>query len=164
MLTDMDTDNRADLITFMQNHALFGGLDDAAMAAILPLLREEQFPSGAFIVREGDPGDRMHFILSGTAEVVKDATPDIHDDHELAQLSLLKPGDAFGEMGLIDVQARSASVRALESVRTASLTNKDLHKLYRTNTELFTMIILNLARELSRRLRKMNNKAAWRTA
>lgn len=159
----MNAADRPDLIVFMQSHALFGGLDDAAMAKVLPLLREEAFETGALIVREGEPGDRMHFILSGSAEVVKDATPDIRDDHEFAQLSTLRAGDAFGEMGLIDVQARSASVAALEPVRTASLSNKDLHRLYRTDPELFVMIILNLARELSRRLRKMNNKAAWKT-
>ncbi len=156
----MDTTAR---IAFMQSHALFGGLDDAAITPILTLLHENDYPAGTPIVSEGEPGDRMHFILSGTAEVVKDATPEIHTDQELARLSLLKPGDAFGEMGLIDVQPRSATVVALEPVRTVSLSNKDLHKLYRTHPEVFTMIILNLARELSRRLRQMNNKAAWRT-
>ena len=149
-----------ELMLFLQSHALFGGLDDAALAPVVPLLKREHFDAGTFIVREGEPGDRMHFILSGSAEVVKDATPDAPADHTLAQLSVLKPGDAFGEMGLIDVQARSASVRALEAVETLSLTNRDLHKLYRTNSEVFTMIILNLARELSRRLRKMDEKAA----
>lgn len=159
----MNADNTPELMRFMQSHALFGGLDDVAIARIIPLLSDNTYAAGTLIVNEGEPGDRMHFILSGTAEVVKDATPEIHDDHELARLSALVPGDAFGEMGLIDVQPRSASVRAIDTVRTASLSNKDLHKLYRDAPELFTMIILNLARELSRRLRKMNNKVAWRT-
>lgn len=150
----------ADLIRFMQSHALFGGLDDEAMSRVTPLLREETFAAGDRIVREGEPGDRMFFILSGVAEVEKDTTPHIPDDDACASLVKLQPGDAFGEMGLIDVQARSASVFAREPVRASSLSNKDLHRLYRTHPEIFTMIILNLARELSRRLRRMNNRVA----
>lgn len=145
---------------FFQNHALFGGLTDEMMVPVVALMREDRFEPGAVIVREGEPGDRMYFILSGTAEVFKDATPELTTDHEFARLSVMRPGDAFGEMGLIDVQARSASVRALEPVQAVSLSNRDLHKLYRTHAEIFTMIILNLARELSRRLRRMNTLAA----
>jgi CRP/FNR family cyclic AMP-dependent transcriptional regulator len=159
----MNTDQPESLVTFLQANALFGGLTDAQMPAVIALLKEECFAPGDLIVREGAPGDRMHFILSGTAEVVKDATPDITDDDELARLVTFKPGAAFGEMSLIDTQARSASVRALEPVKTLSLASRDLHKLYRSHPEVFTMIILNLARELSRRLRAMDNKAAWRT-
>lgn len=159
----MNTNQPESLVTFLQANALFGGLTDLQMPPVIALLKEESFATGDLIVREGEPGDRMHFILSGTAEVVKDATPDITDDDETARLIVLKPGAAFGEMSLIDTQARSASVRALEPVATLSLSNRDLHKLYRSHPEIFTMIILNLARELSRRLRQMDNKAAWRT-
>ncbi len=144
------------LIEFLQSHALFGGLDDAALALVIPLLKRERFEPGSVIVREGEPGDRMHFILLGCAEVLKAAAPDAPP----ALLGVLRAGDAFGEMGLIDVQARSASVRAQEPVETLSLTNRDLLRIHRSNPEVFTMIILNLARELSRRLRRMDEQAA----
>lgn len=156
----MSADRSDARIRFLQSHALFGGLTDEQMHTVVELLRDEAFATGDIIVREGTPGDRMYFILSGTAEVVKDATPDITDDDNFAKLNRMKPGDAFGEMALIDVQARSATVRALEPVATLSLSNRDLHKLYKTAPELFTMIILNIARELSRRLRKADERLA----
>jgi CRP/FNR family cyclic AMP-dependent transcriptional regulator len=159
----MNADQPESLVTFLQSNALFGGLSDAQMPAVIALLKEEHFATGDLIVREGEAGDRMHFIVTGSAEVVKDATPDITDDDELTSLVTLKPGAAFGEMSLIDTQARSASVRAVEPVKTLSLASRALHKLYRSHPEIFTMIILNLARELSRRLRAMDTKAAWRT-
>lgn len=150
------------LVHFLQSNALFGGLSDAQMPEVLALLRKENFAAGDIIVCEGESGDRMHFILSGSAEIVKDATPDIRDDDEPARIGALNPGDAFGEMGLIDTQPRSATIRALSPVETLSLSNRDLHKLYRSHPAIFTMIILNLARELSRRLRKMDEQAARR--
>lgn len=156
----MSENNSGDRIRFLQSHALFGGVTDEQIIPVIALLRDENFAAGEIIVREGDPGDRMHFILSGTASVFKDATPGIPDDREFAAISKMNPGDAFGEMALIDVQPRSASVRALEPVETLSLSNRDLHKLYKTHPELFTMIILNIARELSRRLRKADAKLA----
>lgn len=154
----MSENNSESRIRFLQSHALFGGLTDEQILPVLALLRDENFAPGEIIVSEGEPGDRMHFILSGTASVFKDATPDIPDDDACAALSVMKPGDAFGEMALIDVQARSASVRALAPMETLSLSNRDLHKLYKTHPELFTMIILNIARELSRRLRRADAK------
>ncbi len=57
------------------------------------------------------------------------------------------------------MQARSASIRALEPVNALSLSNGDLLKIYQTDMPTFTLIVLNLARELSRRLRRLDEFA-----
>ena len=152
--------DEASLIRFLQSHALFGGIPDESMPAILAKLRRESHTTGEVIVREGDRPDRMHFILSGSAEVFIDATPDVPDDGEFEALRVLRPGDTFGEMGLIDTQPRAASVRALEPIETLSLSGPDLNRLYKEDAHVFTMIVLNLARELSRRLRVTNRRLA----
>ena len=154
MVGDVET------VAFLQSHALFGGISDAGMALVVPHLREERFADGELIVREGAPPDRMHFIVSGTAEVFVDATPEIPDDDVSASLRLLKTGDTFGEMGLIDTQPRAASVRARGPVSTLSLSGPDLNRIHRGSPAVFTMIVLNLARELSRRLRETNRRLA----
>ena len=56
---------------YLQSHALFGGVDDDAMADIIPLMRHETYTKGAYVVREGDPESQMYFIRAGTVEVVK---------------------------------------------------------------------------------------------
>ena len=58
-------------IRFLQEQALFGGVDDQAMAAIVPLLSELTFAAGEAIVREGDDGDSLFVICSGSVEVLK---------------------------------------------------------------------------------------------
>lgn len=153
-------DDAGRLIAFLQSHALFGGISDEALARVLPKLRPETYAAGELVVKEGDRPDRMHFILSGSAEVFIDATPDIPDDGEFEALRVLRAGDTFGEMGLIDTQPRAASVRALEPMACLSLSGPDLNRIYKEHPHVFTMIVLNLARELSRRLRVTNRRLA----
>lgn len=146
---------------FLQNHALFGGVSDDDICEIIPLMKEGHYSEGDFIIKEGEDGDSVHFIMEGTVEVVKQMEDD--PDCELRQLAKFGPGDAFGEMELIDIQKRSASVRALEDVAALSLSNKAMYKLYKSNLKLYTMIILNIAREISRRLRRMDALMAHST-
>lgn len=142
------------LTDYLQSHALFGGLSDASMERIIPMFKEESFVTGAFIIREGEEGDRIYFICEGSVEILKVKTTPEGDTYR--QLAVLGVGDAFGEMELIDIQKRSASVRALEFVLTVSLSNRDLYKIHKTDPDAFTIIIMNMAREISRRLRRMD--------
>jgi len=139
---------------FLQSHALFGGIDDQDMEAVMALLKEVEFEAGEFIVEEGDNGDCLYFLCDGTVEVVKKNGVVNGPAHK--RLAILGPGDSFGEMEFIDVQRRSASIRALEKVSALTLSNQDLYKIYDRNCRAFTIIVMNMAREISRRLRKMD--------
>ncbi len=138
---------------FLQQHALFGGFSDEDLDSVLPLLEEETFAAGEYIVREGKTGNRLYFIESGRAEVLK-AT----EKGEL-RIGELGPGDEFGEMELIDIHPRSATVRAMDPVVALSLTNGKMLQLYEQHVEIFARLILNLAREISRRLRKAEQRS-----
>jgi CRP-like cAMP-binding protein len=139
---------------FLQSNALFGGLSDEEIEQIIPLLKEEHYSMGDYIIREGEDGGSLHFIVHGRVEVVKQAEGD--PEAPLTQLAVMGPGETFGEMELIDIQRRSASVRALDDVCALSLSNRNMYGLYHSNLKLYTMIIMNIAREISRRLRRMD--------
>ncbi|TLD47259.1 MAG: CRP-like cAMP-activated global transcriptional regulator [Accumulibacter sp.] len=144
-------------VGFLQDQPLFGGVSDAAMQAIMRLMRPQEFAAGAVIVREDEDGDSLFVICSGTVEVLK-ACPTTADP--LGQrIAILHVGDVFGEMELIDMQRRSASIRALEPVRVLALDNGSLFHLYESDLATFTLIVMNLARELSRRLRCIDDVA-----
>ena len=142
---------------FLQAQPLFGGVDDQSIAAIIPLMRELSFAAGEAIVQEGEDGDSLFVICSGSVEVLKAST--VADGHIEKRLAVLKVGDVFGEMELIDMQRRSATVRALEPVSALALSNGDLFCIYESDLPTFTLIVLNLARELSRRLRGLDDLA-----
>lgn len=143
---------------FLQCYSLFGGITDEQMKNIIPHLKEQKFMKDDIIIQEGEDGDSMYFICDGSVEVLK--REDGPDGVELEKVAELHKGEAFGEMELIDIQHRAATVRALEPVSTLLLTNKDLYSIYHTDLKAYTIIILNLARELSRRLRKTTCLAA----
>jgi CRP/FNR family transcriptional regulator, cyclic AMP receptor protein len=140
---------------FLRSHALFGGLTDEQLDYIVPLLEEVAFGDGEFVVREGGPGDRLYFICSGRVEVVKRVPAD--HGGGLRSLAVFQAGDTFGEMELIDIQPRSASVRALEPVTALALSNRSMYLLSKKDLMTFTMVVMNIAREISRRLRKMDS-------
>jgi CRP-like cAMP-binding protein len=68
----------------------------------------------------------------------------------------LGEGEFFGEMTLIDIQKRSATVTVEKPSLLYTLGNRDLYKLYVEDTPGYVMVLQNLCRELSRRLRTTN--------
>ena len=135
----------------LAQHALFGGLTEEQLAVVLPHLREESFEAGDWVIREGENGDSLYFIGAGRVRVTQNNPHAI----ELAELGV---GEAFGEMELIDTQPRSASVQALTKLETYSLHHHELHALNHEHPKIFALIVLNLARVLSRRLRIINGR------
>lgn len=69
-------------------------------------------------------------------------------------------GDSFGEMELIDIQPCAASAICLTDATIITLSNKDLYTLSTTHLKTYTMLILNLARDISRRLRSTDTLLA----
>ena len=137
---------------YLQSHALFGGVATDDLAMIIPRLQAQTYATGDYVVREGENGSVMYFIRHGTAEVLKTAT----ETQETLCLAVLHEGDTFGEMELVDVQSRSASVRALEPLTILALSSEDLFDIFREHESAFIIILMNIAREISRRLRKMD--------
>ena len=139
----------------LKRYSLFGGLTEEAFETLRPLIHTERFAEGVDIVEEGTLNDRVYFIYSGAVEVLKrlgDETPD-----KCRRITVMHRGDTFGEMELIDIQPCAATVRATEETCTLTLSNHDLYKVCKTDIKTYTMLIMNLARELSRRLRRMDD-------
>ena len=135
----------------LQQHALFGGLSDASMNLIEPLFESTSYLCGDMVVNEGEQGNRMFFICRGKVEVIKQGLTSAP-----AVLAQLSEGDSFGEMELIDVQTRSASVRALSDLNVLTLSNEDMHTIFEKDKDTFILILMNISRKISRRLRKMD--------
>lgn len=150
-------------LDLLRSKALFGGLDDRRLEKIVSLLKTENFPKGAIVIKEKQIGDRMYLIAKGNVEVLKyskeenknEPSPDVRHGGGLGeQIAMLGEGDSFGEMELIDIQPRTATVKALTDLETVSLSNSDLLKLSQEDLEAFSIILINIARIISRRLRK----------
>jgi CRP/FNR family cyclic AMP-dependent transcriptional regulator len=138
-------------LDFLRRCSLFGGLTDAALENIRTLMLRQRFPAGETILCEGSVNDRIYFIEHGTVEIIKAALSDGRPvtRHIVSMCS----GDVFGEMELIDIQPCEATVRAVEDTVTLSLSNRDLYLVSKSDMKTYALLIMNLARDLSRRLR-----------
>jgi len=136
----------------LQSYALFGGVCDQKLPIINSLLKTEHYSTGEYLCRKGDSGDRLFLIISGSVEILSE-----NPDGDPVCLAIRRQGDSIGEMTLIDIQTRSASIRARETICVRSLSHADLQQLYDSHQQLYILIIMNIAREISRRLRSMNN-------
>jgi CRP-like cAMP-binding protein len=132
----------------LRNIGLFGALSDDVLEYLSTLLTVESPPAGATLFREGEDANAMFVVISGEVEVLKKSKRAVE-----ARVAVLGPGDWFGEMSIVDIQPRSATVRALAPSRLLRVSSADLDALYRHDLRSYAIIILNLARELSRRLR-----------
>jgi CRP-like cAMP-binding protein len=132
----------------LQKHSFFGGFLAEQIQAIIPLMETAIFESGAVIIKEGQQNDRIYFMLEGRVGVSKNEVP----------LRVFAEGEFFGEMEVIDIMPAEATITALTRVRLMSLSNGNLHELSKKDLKAFALLIMNVARDLSRRLRAMNSR------
>jgi CRP-like cAMP-binding protein len=134
-------------IEWMQQMPIFGAIEASTLAFLLEPAPEVDVPAGAFFFREGDPATCMYVLETGRVSVSKS-----WQGHALL-LRELAAGDCFGEMALIDLAPRSASVRADADCRAIELAPGNLYRLFEHSAAQFALIQMNIGRELSRRLR-----------
>ena len=128
---------------------LFGGLSEETLELLASSIPASRVEAGEMVVEEGDTSTQMFVVIAGELEVVKKG-----ESGSDVRVAVLGPGDWFGEMSIIDVQPRSASVRAVAPTLVLSVTADHVEELlYRRNLKDYALFIMNLARELSRRLR-----------
>ena len=96
-------------------------------------MKEVRFAPGTAVAEQGQQGVGFHLVVEGTADVEKDG----------AKVSELGPGGYFGEIGLIDGGARSASVTARTDLKTLSLVSWDFKSLL-DNLEFTKGLLLGL--------------------
>jgi voltage-gated potassium channel len=120
---------------------LFSGLDAGEIAAVMHLLRAQQFEPGAVIVRRGEPGHSMYFIAAGQVEIVL-------PEHQ----TRLGAGHFFGEIAVLQRTRRSATITAVTRTSLLVLNAGDLRALmerdHRIGQRLHDMARRRLKREL----------------
>lgn len=139
-------------VDLLQRMPVFGGLREASLRLLLERARPVQRGTGEAFFVEGDAAEAMYVLQSGRVAVTKGWQGGEFLLHELAA------GDCFGEMALMDLQPRSASVRALAPCSAIEFGTHDMLHLYETDVEQFALMQMNLGRELCRRLRATDER------
>jgi CRP-like cAMP-binding protein len=121
---------------------------------IFPLMKHDTYQAGQDLIVEGENNGRVFFIVSGRVAIIKNALV----------LMEFKEGNTVGEMEVLDMMPSAATVRALERVEAVSVSNGALYEIYKQDVKAFAIVMMNLARDLSRRLRRLDDLATQNNA
>src|SRR5262249_13716172 len=116
--------DEAGIAESLRNSTLFARADAASLRELALHLRRRRFRRNEVIFHQGDPGDSLHVVTSGSLKVVLPSA-----EGEEAIIATLRPGDFFGELALLDGAERSATVIALEPAETMTLPRTAFHEL-----------------------------------
>jgi CRP-like cAMP-binding protein len=141
------------LRTFLRSVPVLSGLEGRSLESVTAGLQSHAFPAGVVIFSEGELGRTMFILAKGEVEVRRETSSGTE-----VSIVRLGPGECFGEMALVELQPRSASVVATRPTLCYSLNNLELYRLFHRDNYAFTIVLQNICRLLSRRLRKADGR------
>src|SRR6476661_2725704 len=133
---------------FLGRIPIFAGLPERVLGLITDTMRVVHVVPGAQLLREGEHARSMFVVREGELQILKRGKGGTE-----YKLAVLKTGDCVGEMALIDIQPRSATARAVGAATLYVLDLAEIGKLYKDDVEAYALLVLNISREISRRLR-----------
>ena len=147
MLVPPGVDHRLDIL---RRPSIFGGLSDTTLAFLLERADRVEVATGECFCIESERGGALYVLERGLAEAVK-----IRGETTV-RLTEIRPGDCFGEVAVVGILPRSATVRALEECGALRIASPALSALCGRDLEQYSLIMMNLAREVARRLHAAN--------
>ncbi len=139
-------------IELLQRMPVFGGIRTEVFQFLLGFCPIVSVPANDFFFRERDQANSMFVLEMGKAAVLKSWRGQEY------LLKTLNEGDCFGEMAVMDLCPRSASIRAVEDCAAIHISAANLYKLYEQDLKQFALIQMNMGREVTRRLREADDR------
>jgi CRP-like cAMP-binding protein len=123
---------------------LFEGLSQAQLKNLAGVCETERVPRGKYVFREGEPGASMYVVVEGKVRISRQL-PGMGEE----ALAILQPGEAFGEMAVVEEGMRSADALAHEGEAVLLRIGRDpLDQLLFTDKELAYSVLWALVRTL----------------
>ena len=133
------------VIAVLRASRVFGVLEDDVIHALAGVLKMQNVRGGSQVVREGDAADSMMFVISGGLRVSR-----LDPSGSVKRYNEIRPGESFGEIGLILEQKRTADVTAVRDSILAVLHKRDFEALLLLHplalNRVFVQAVFNLLR------------------
>jgi serine/threonine protein phosphatase PrpC len=131
-------------IEVLKGMQLFRYLSYKELVRVMNITETREFAEEEAIIREGEPGDAMYVLLSGSVRLHK-------GDVTVAELG---KGQHFGEMALVDRTQRSLTATAREASRLLLIRRKDFYAIIKKEPSLSVKLLWSFVQVLAERLRK----------
>ena len=135
--------------SFFRKFALFAELDDRELASIAAVAKSRRYDKDDVVFHADESGDIFCLIKEGQVKVTM-----ISPEGKEIILSILGPGDFFGEMALLDNEPRSATIIATEPLEIVTIWRSDFLHILSENFSITQKVLA----ELSKRLRHASNR------
>jgi len=139
-------------IHLLQSMPIFGGIDENTLELILRQASYIELKKGKHFFREGESAATLYVLETGSVTVYRTWKGLKYP------LRTLGAGDCFGEMALIDCSPRSASVQASQRCQAIEISTSLFAEIYSEYPQQYTLIHMNMGRELCRRLRDADTR------
>ena len=140
-----------DLLEVLGNVELFDGITPYELEAVSKICRERSYHAGDLLTAQGEPGDELFVICDGLVEVLRSETPSDPSPRAVVNLG---QGQIVGEMALVDLGPRSATVRTISEKTVVQVIQRDaFERLCDENYHLGYIVMRNIAADLSFKLR-----------
>lgn len=140
---------------FLKGVAFAKSFSAAEVAALAAKLQEHKFEQFQVIFKEGDEGDGMYLIVEGGVKITKKS-----GEGGEKVLTLLRPGDLFGEFALVESPPRSATAKTVQASTLLSLSTADYQALAAANPALAYKVLYGITQTLAGRLRVASERVA----
>ncbi|MBN2594506.1 MAG: cyclic nucleotide-binding domain-containing protein [Sedimentisphaerales bacterium] len=137
-----------DVLPILNEISIFAGLSDKQLYTLFRLLEKTCYKKGEKVFEQGSQPSNIYIIKSGSIKLV------INEKSDLLELIVFEEGQCFGETSVIGIQPHAATAIADEDTELIVLSRNALLSLMKTDLDLFSILILNIAREACRRLHK----------
>ena len=134
------------VLPILSEIALFGGFSDAQLHQIFKYVEECVFKQGEIIFQKGGDPSHIYIVKKGKIDLL------ITEQNVVLKKKTLTTGDCFGEASLMGMRKHTATAVAVEDSAVMVLSWQALLRLRREDSVLFSFLMLNIARELARRL------------
>jgi len=131
---------------------LFAEFTEAELEGAIDLIDKVQYPAGECIVKQDEKGDCMYVLVEGSARVVH------RRNGKEFELAVLKVGDFFGEIALVDSGPRSADVETLTSCTLLRIEHGALRAIAGVYPNAAFKLLIAVGRALVQRMRRGNQK------
>ena len=137
-----------DILPILNEISIFAGLNDKQLYTLFRFLEKAHYKKGEKVFNQGEQPSYIYIVQSGRIKLIVNAkqTP--------LELIVFKEGQCFGETSVIGIQPHAATAVAVEETELIVLSRNALLSLFKVDLELFSVLILNIAREACRRLHK----------
>jgi CRP/FNR family cyclic AMP-dependent transcriptional regulator len=140
--------------TVLKSVPLFASFPEEQLRLLVGVVTRRSAPRASVIMAAGDQIDSLYIVISGRLKVMMGDA-----EGKEVILSLIGPGEFFGEMGLIDDSPRSASVVTLEPCELLSISKRDFKKCLAENFDMCMAVMRGLVRRLREADRKIGSLA-----